>query len=192
MLGIPGSPVPHDEDMKTKALGALIAVTVGAVMAVGASAAAVAVLPGDTAGEVQNVSAIAVPGQSAADGAATASRSGSPVPAGLPNVGVLDRGPEPTSEPAPVTTESPVADPDPVSTSGPDVDVESDGKKDDKEKDKKEKKDKKDKQDKHDQEKQDKKDQHDQEKQDKKDKHDKEKQDKDEHDKKNKKDKKDD
>jgi hypothetical protein len=94
--------VLHNEDMRSIALGVLTAVTVGVVAAIGASAAAVAMMPGDSAGEVQTISAIAAPTQSAAVGAATSSvRGGSrPIAAELPPVVELQTAPEATTKPA--------------------------------------------------------------------------------------------
>lgn len=62
--------VLHDEDMRTATLSVLTVVAVGAVTAIGTSAAAVAMIPGDSAGEVQSIPAIAVASQSPAEGAA--------------------------------------------------------------------------------------------------------------------------
>jgi hypothetical protein len=114
MLASGGDRVLHPEDMNSKAMGVLVAVAVGATVAIGSSAVAVAMMPGEAAGEVQAVSAIAAPDQTASEGAASHAVLGGPDPVvALPPVPVaLDGGAqakeEPAATPAPKTTTPPV------------------------------------------------------------------------------------
>ena len=109
-----GDRVLHHEDMNSKAMGVLVAVAVGATVAIGSSAVAVAMMPGEAAGEVQAVSAIAAPDQTASEGAASHAILGGPAPTvALPPVplalgGGAQAKEEPAVTPAPKMTTPPV------------------------------------------------------------------------------------
>jgi hypothetical protein len=79
--------------MRSVAMVLLTAVTVGVVAAIGTAAVAVAMIPGESAGEVQPVSAIAAPTQDASVGAALTAVEGTPAEASAPQVITLDSAP---------------------------------------------------------------------------------------------------